>query len=78
MVEVRFTLPYLEEMDWNKAIEVYLYEAAENGSIDTKIMDGKSFLPKEALEFAVKLAEAAIKILSEDELDGFRKTIKGN
>jgi hypothetical protein len=68
--KVSYTLPYLGEQDGLiNCIEVYLYNNWDNSGRGSTVLAGTGFSPREALEFGVKLAEAAIKLLSEEELE---------
>lgn len=75
MAEVRMVLPYLEKMDWNKCLHIFL-SARNDDNTEDHYLEGKSFTPQEALEFAIKLAEAAIPLLAQEELEAIKNDHK--
>lgn len=74
-VKVEYTLPQInfENIQLKDCIEVFLAEHRPDDEYNEYFLEGKLFLPHEALEFAIKLAEAAITLMSKEALDDYKQ-----
>ncbi len=75
--EVSYTLPYIGELvPSNKEVLVSIsHQWSDDGSVD-RYCESISFIAEEAMELGVMLCKAAIKLLTEADLDALKKVIQ--